>query len=124
MAFTDDAQRKIDRGVSEVRRTGRRTARNVQAGARDLQREARSLLNQLDQTLRDNSDVDVAVLRKRLQAQLNDARGAFGDVADSAADQVRETVARAADFARERPWQAIGVVAGVALLVGAILGRR
>jgi ElaB protein len=64
------------------------------------------------------------VLRKRLQAQLNDARGAFGDVADSAADQVRETVARAADFARERPWQAIGVVAGVALLVGAILGRR
>ncbi|RFU46508.1 YqjD family protein [Paraburkholderia sp. DHOC27] len=128
MAFTDDAQRKLDRGFSEAKRTGRRAARNVRVGARDLQddaaSEARALLDRLDKSLRDNSDVDVAALRKRLQAQLNDARGSFGDAADSTVDQVRETVAMAAEFARERPWQAIGVVAGVAFLVGALVGRK
>jgi ElaB protein len=128
MAFTDDAERKIDRGVADAKRAARHTAHKVRAGAQDLQRdaarEARSLLDQLDKSLRDNSDVDVAALRKRLQAQLDEARGVFGDAADSAADQVRETVARAADFARERPWQAIGVVAGLAFLVGAVVGRR
>ncbi|HEY1998622.1 DUF883 family protein [Paraburkholderia sp.] len=128
MAFTDNAERKIERGFSEAQRTGRRVARNVRVGARDLQHDAasemRALLDDLDQSLRDNSDVDVAALRKRLQKQLAQARSTFDDAAGTAIDHVRDTVGRAADFAAERPWQAAGIVAGVAFVLAAVAARR
>lgn len=128
MAFTDNAERKIERGFSKAQRSGRRVARNVRASASDLQDDAasemRALLDNLDKSLKDNSDVDVAALRKRLQKQLDQTRSTFDDAAGTAIDHVRDTVERAADFAAERPWQTAGIVAGVAFVLAAVAARK
>jgi ElaB/YqjD/DUF883 family membrane-anchored ribosome-binding protein len=38
--------------------------------------------------------------------------------------QVRAAADAADDYVRDNPWQAVGIAAGVAFLVGYLIGRR
>lgn len=66
----------------------------------------------------------VANLRARIQERLKDARVRLS-AAEAALITKTRAAARATDaYVHESPWTAVGIAAGVGLLVGLIIGRR
>ena len=66
----------------------------------------------------------VATLRARIQERLHGAKLRLGE-AESALREKTRAAARATDtYVHESPWTAVGIAAGVGVLVGLIIGRR
>lgn len=72
----------------------------------------------------DQTGEKIAHLRARVQERLHDARLRLAD-AEAVLLAKTRAAARATDaYVHENPWKAVGVAAGVGLLLGFILGRR
>jgi ElaB/YqjD/DUF883 family membrane-anchored ribosome-binding protein len=72
----------------------------------------------------DQTGEKVAKLRERIQVRLQGAKVRLAD-AEAAVVAKSRAAARATDtYVHESPWTAVGVAAGVGLLVGLIIGRR
>jgi ElaB/YqjD/DUF883 family membrane-anchored ribosome-binding protein len=72
----------------------------------------------------DNGDVALANLRQQAQASLANVKD---KLAGSQADLLEkgQAAAKSADaYVHENPWKAIGVAAGVGLLIGLLIGKR
>jgi ElaB/YqjD/DUF883 family membrane-anchored ribosome-binding protein len=70
------------------------------------------------------ADDKVAQLRARIEDRLLDAKVRLRD-AEAAVVAKSKAMARATDdYVHESPWQAVGIAAGVGLLVGLLIGRR
>ena len=73
---------------------------------------------------KDQAGEGAARLRERVQARLLRARDRLGDLQDSALERARAAGLAADDYVHERPWQAVGIAAGVGVLIGLLIGRR
>lgn len=63
-------------------------------------------------------------LRERIGERLRDAKLRIAD-AEAALVYRTKAAARATDdYVNENPWQAVGIAAGIGLLLGIIIGRR
>ncbi|WP_269503476.1 DUF883 family protein [Burkholderia sp. IMCC1007] len=128
MALTDSIEHKLDRGLTEIRRTGRRVGRRTRSAAQDLQAdvsdELRGLVDELEDLLKNDGDGDIAALRKRVQARLDEARGALDYASGTAAARLRDSAERVSQAVHDNPWQTAGVVAGLAFVAGLLLSRR
>ncbi len=72
----------------------------------------------------DQAGDKIAGLRARIQERLHGARVRLAD-AEAALLAKTRAAARATDaYVHESPWTAVGIAAGVGLLVGLVLGRR
>ena len=76
------------------------------------------------QATADQAGDKVATLRARIQERLNGAKLRLSE-AEAALIAKTRAAARATDtYVHESPWTAVGIAAGVGLLVGLIIGRR
>lgn len=70
----------------------------------------------------------IAAARARAEESLRGAQKHLLEASDEAAARARDAAGAAADVAdeyvRDNPWQAIGIAAGVAFLIGYLIGRR
>jgi ElaB/YqjD/DUF883 family membrane-anchored ribosome-binding protein len=66
----------------------------------------------------------IDTIRTRARESLKQARTRLVEAEGEAVEQAREVAASADEYVRERPWQAVGVAAGVGLLLGLLLSRR
>lgn len=72
----------------------------------------------------DQTGDKVARLRARVQARLHDAKVRLID-AEAMLIAKTKAAAQATDtYVHESPWTAIGIAAGVGLLLGLVIGRR
>lgn len=72
----------------------------------------------------DQAGEKIATLRARIQDRLKGAKLRLGE-AEAVLREKTLAAARATDnYVHESPWTAIGIAAGVGLLVGLIIGRR
>jgi len=72
----------------------------------------------------DQAGEKVATMRARIQERLKGAKVRLGE-AEAALMEKTRAAARATDtYVHESPWTAVGIAAGVGLLVGLIIGRR
>lgn len=72
----------------------------------------------------DQAGEKVATIRARIQERLKEAKVRLGEAEAALITKTREA-ARATDtYVHESPWTAVGIAAGVGLLVGLIIGRR
>lgn len=72
----------------------------------------------------DQAGEGIATLRARVQHRLHDARVRLV-AAEALLVEKSKAAAKATDaYVHESPWQAVGIGAGVAFLLGFILGRR
>ncbi|MGU7783005.1 DUF883 family protein [Burkholderia sp. PU8-34] len=128
MALTDSIEHKLDRGLSDIRRTGRRMGRTTRAAARDLHADVkddlRELVDELEDLLKNDGDGDIAALRKRVQSRLDEARNTLDIASHSATARLRDSAERVSQVVHDNPWRTAGAVAGLALVAGMLLARR
>jgi ElaB/YqjD/DUF883 family membrane-anchored ribosome-binding protein len=89
----------------------------------DLQavvRDAEALLNA---TAGQASD-KVQAVRSRAEETLKQARSSLESAENIAVRRAKEVAEQAENYVRENPWQAVGVAAGIGLLLGLLLSRR
>lgn len=63
-------------------------------------------------------------VRSRAEKTIKQVRSRIEDVEEQAVRRVKDAASEAEDYVRDNPWQAIGVAAGVGLVLGLLLSRR
>ncbi|TFY97598.1 DUF883 family protein [Ramlibacter humi] len=65
-----------------------------------------------------------ADVRQRIQQRLDSARADLSRVQEQALSQAKEAGRAADQYVHENPWTAVGIGAGVGLLLGLLIGGR
>ena len=63
-------------------------------------------------------------LRERIRERLRDAKLRIADAEAALVDKTKAAARATDDYVNENPWQAVGIAAGIGLLLGIIIGRR
>ena len=63
-------------------------------------------------------------LREQIADRLHDAKMRLADAEAALVDKTKAAARATDDYVNENPWQAVGIAAGVGLLLGIIIGRR
>ena len=63
-------------------------------------------------------------LRERIAERLRDAKLRLADAEAALVDKTKAAARATDDFVNDNPWQAVGIAAGIGLLLGIIIGRR
>ena len=66
----------------------------------------------------------VAVAREKIQQSLDRAKVKLAEAEDVVIDKTKQAARATDDYVQEHPWKAVGVAAGIGLLVGLLIGRR
>ena len=66
----------------------------------------------------------VAVARERIQDSLHQAKVKLAEAEDIIVQRSKQAARATDDYVHENPWQAVGVAAGVGLVIGLLIGRR
>lgn len=66
----------------------------------------------------------VGAARERVQASLEKAKVRLAELEGLAAERTRIAAKATDEFVHEHPWKAVGIAAGVGLIVGLLIGRR
>ena len=63
-------------------------------------------------------------LRERIGERLQEAKLRIADAEAALVDRTKAAARATDDYVNENPWQAVGIAAGVGLLLGLVIGRR
>lgn len=66
----------------------------------------------------------ISAARARAEESLRGAQKHLFEASDEAAARARAAAAAADDYVRDNPWQAVAIAAGVAFIIGLLVGRR
>lgn len=66
----------------------------------------------------------VAVARERIQASLAAARIKLSDAEQAVRERSKEAANATDEFVHDQPWKAVGIAAGIGLVIGLLIGRR
>ena len=72
----------------------------------------------------DQAGEKIANLRARIQERLRDAKVRLADAEEVLVAKTKAAARATDDYVHESPWTAVGIAAGVGLLVGLLIGRR
>jgi ElaB/YqjD/DUF883 family membrane-anchored ribosome-binding protein len=61
--------------------------------------------------------------RQRIEQSLKEGKETLADAEDILANKTSEAAKAADDYVRENPWSAVGIAAGIGLVVGLLLRR-
>jgi len=65
-----------------------------------------------------------AEIKAKAEHTLHDAKQRLSSAQEAIGDQARRSVRDADRYVHDKPWQAIGIAAGVAFVVGLLVSRR
>ena len=63
-------------------------------------------------------------LADKLRINMRNAKDKMADVQVAVADKAKVAARVTDDYVHDNPWQAVGIAAGVGLLLGLLIGRR
>ncbi len=63
-------------------------------------------------------------LRERITERLRDAKIRLADAEEMLVDRTKAAARATDDYVNDNPWRAVGIAAGIGLLLGIIIGRR
>jgi ElaB/YqjD/DUF883 family membrane-anchored ribosome-binding protein len=66
----------------------------------------------------------VAAARARAEESVRVAKARIADVGYAAAERTREAAEATDEYVHQNPWAAVGVAAGVGLLLGVLIARK
>ena len=123
MGALDRTGDKINHAVDQTVKTGRSIAKRAAIASDGTGADIKALLKDLEAALKEGKDDDVGALRARLEGRLADARSAYDDVQWSIREKLSAAASTTDDYVRDKPWETVGAVAGIAFLLGIIVGR-
>ena len=65
----------------------------------------------------------VIAARERIQESLNAARARLGDAQEAMIEKTKQAARATDEYVHENPWYAVGIAAGVGLVVGMLISR-
>ena len=93
--------------------------------------DVRQALAEVEQLLKDGADQAgeqlgdrVDETRARAERTLHEAHSRLGSLQDELTARARRSVRDADRYVHDNPWQAIGIAAGLAFVVGLLVSRR
>jgi ElaB/YqjD/DUF883 family membrane-anchored ribosome-binding protein len=66
----------------------------------------------------------IAVARERIQESLQQAKVKLAETEAMVSERARQAARYTDDYVHENPWNAIGIAAGIGLLLGLLMSRR
>lgn len=93
----------------------------------ELRAELKSLADTLESVLdtaENKSKEEVASLKKKAQAALENSRYRLAEGKEQVVQQTKEIAGKADNYVRENPWTGIGIGAAVGVVLGVLLARR
>jgi ElaB/YqjD/DUF883 family membrane-anchored ribosome-binding protein len=66
----------------------------------------------------------VEEIRARAEETVRNAKARLGEVEEQALERAREFAGDADEYVRGNPWQAVGIAAGIGLVIGMLMARR
>jgi ElaB/YqjD/DUF883 family membrane-anchored ribosome-binding protein len=93
----------------------------------DLVEEFSNLVEAMEDVLAAASDEGgekLSKLRSQAEASLKKAKARLGTMEKSAVAKARKIASDSDDYVHENPWTAVGVGAGVGLLLGLLIARK
>jgi ElaB/YqjD/DUF883 family membrane-anchored ribosome-binding protein len=92
-----------------------------------LVNDIKSVISEAEEMLSDTADQTgdkIARLRERIKVRLSDAKVRLRDAEDVLIAKSKAAARATDDYVHESPWTAIGIAAGLGLVVGVLIGRR
>jgi len=99
----------------------------TQASAEDLMNDLQSVLEDAEALLSataGQAGERIQQVRARAEETVRAVRDRMSAAQEELTRRAREALGEADEYLRENPWQALGITAGVAFLVGLLAGRR
>lgn len=93
----------------------------------DLVAEFQNLVDALEEVYmaaKDDSSEKVSEWRAEAEVTLERAREKLGEFRSSANERAKKLYADSDHYVHENPWTAVGVGAGIGLIIGLMIGRR
>ncbi|SAK68086.1 membrane protein [Caballeronia arationis] len=113
----------LDSKINGAADLGQRAVAGASDAVDSASGQLRSLLDELDSSLRDAKDLDADKLRKELQSKLKTVRSQMDGASSAVTAKLNDAAGYADEFVHDKPWHTLGAVAGLALLVGFLAGR-
>jgi ElaB/YqjD/DUF883 family membrane-anchored ribosome-binding protein len=92
-----------------------------------LMADLRAVIADAEELLRmgaDQAGDQAAAWRVRIQERIDQARITLSHLQETAVDRAKAASRATDDYVHEHPWKAVGMAAGVGLILGMLIGRR
>lgn len=92
-----------------------------------LMEDMRAVITDAEELLRATATVagdKIAVAREHIQDSLYRAKVKLAETEGVLLDRTREAARLTDDYVHDHPWRAVGIAAGVGIIVGMLIGRR
>lgn len=89
--------------------------------------DLKTVLTDMDEYLRataSQTGEKIGAIRERLQEHMHKAKDRLADTKEIVVDRTKEAARATDDYVRDNPWHAVGIAAGVGLVIGMLIGRR
>ncbi len=65
----------------------------------------------------------VAAVRRRIEESLKEGKETLADAEDILIERTKDAVVAACDYVQKNPWSAVGIAAGIGLVLGLLIRR-
>jgi ElaB/YqjD/DUF883 family membrane-anchored ribosome-binding protein len=92
-----------------------------------LMQDLKNIIGDAEELLRitaSQAGEKAAAAREKIQDSLHRARVKLAEAEDVVLDEAKQAARAADEFVHEHPWKAVGIGAGVGLIIGLLIGRR
>lgn len=103
------------------------TIDNSSNGKEKLISDMKAVVSDAEEILRATTGIAgdrVCELREHIAERLRDAKLRIADAEDLVIDRTKAAARATDDYVNENPWCAVGIAAGIGLLLGILIGRR
>lgn len=100
---------------------------DAQASRDKIKGDLKNILADMDDYLRataSQTGEKIGVIRERLQEQMQRAKVRLADTTEIVVDKTKEAAKATDEYVHDNPWRAVGIAAGIGLIIGMLIGRR
>ncbi len=98
----------------------------MEATTEKLANDLKALIKDAEELLKataSQAGEQVSALRKRIEDSLKEGKETLADAEDIILDTTKDAAEAAARYVQKNPWSAIGIAAGVGLVLGMLIRR-
>jgi ElaB/YqjD/DUF883 family membrane-anchored ribosome-binding protein len=112
-------------GQTEFRNGGKRAKSELNAAAKETSAEFKNFVTDVEDVVKKVahvSDADIARVREKITSAISTTRSGLAQSAETVKLQAQQAAQYADEYVHKSPWQAIGIGAAVAAVLGLSIG--